>query len=60
MNTEAQLTALPDRFGDLTALTRLELLGYLAPTAIGTFTRTLLIPPPTPAERGIRLPRLLI
>ena len=33
------------------ALTRLELLGYLAPTAIGTFTRTLLIPPPTPAER---------
>ncbi len=32
------------------ALARLELLGYLAPTAIGTFTRTLLVPPPTPAE----------
>ncbi len=30
-------------------LARLELLGYLAPTAIGTFTRTLLVPPPTPA-----------
>jgi DNA processing protein len=29
------------------ALTRLELLGYLAPTAIGTFTRTLLVPPAT-------------
>jgi DNA processing protein len=28
------------------ALARLELLGYLAPTAIGTFTRTLLVPPP--------------
>jgi DNA processing protein len=27
------------------ALARLELLGYLAPTAIGTFTRTLLVPP---------------
>jgi DNA processing protein len=33
------------------ALARLELLGYLAPTAIGTFTRTLLVPPPDPAER---------
>lgn len=27
------------------ALARLELLGYLAPTAVGTFTRTLLVPP---------------
>jgi DNA processing protein len=27
------------------ALARLELLGYLAPTSIGTFTRTLLVPP---------------
>ena len=42
------------------ALARLELLGYLAPTAIGTFTRTLLVPPPNPAERSIRLPRSLI
>jgi DNA processing protein len=33
------------------ALTRLELLGYLAPTAIGTFTRTLLVPPKNAAER---------
>jgi DNA processing protein len=33
------------------ALARLELLGYLAPTAVGTFTRTLLVPPPTSAER---------
>jgi DNA processing protein len=33
------------------ALARLEGLGYLAPTAIGTFTRTLLVPPPNPAER---------
>jgi DNA processing protein len=33
------------------ALARLELLGYLAPTAIGTFTRTLLVPPPNRAER---------
>lgn len=33
------------------ALTRLELLGYLAPTQIGTFTRTLLVPPQSPAER---------
>jgi DNA processing protein len=33
------------------ALTRLELLGYLAPTAIGTFTRTLLVPPSNLAER---------
>jgi DNA processing protein len=32
------------------ALARLELLGYLAPTAIGTFTRTLLVPPPIPPE----------
>lgn len=33
------------------ALTRLELFGYLAPTAIGTFTRTLLIPPKNAAEQ---------
>jgi DNA processing protein len=33
------------------ALARLELLGYLAPTAIGTFTRTLLVPPSNHAER---------
>jgi DNA processing protein len=33
------------------ALTRLELLGYLAPTPVGTFTRTLLVAPPKPAER---------
>lgn len=33
------------------ALTRLELLGYLAPTPIGTFTRTLLVPPANRAER---------
>ncbi|HKZ13607.1 MAG TPA: DNA-processing protein DprA [Solirubrobacterales bacterium] len=33
------------------ALARLELLGYLAPTPVGTFTRTLLIPPARPAER---------
>jgi DNA processing protein len=32
------------------ALARLELLGYLAPTAIGTFTRTLLVPPAEPAR----------
>jgi DNA processing protein len=32
------------------ALTRLELLGYLATTPVGTFTRTLLLPP-GPAER---------
>jgi DNA processing protein len=32
------------------ALARLELLGYLAPTAIGTFTRTLLVPPGEPAR----------
>jgi DNA processing protein len=30
------------------ALARLELLGYLAPTAMGTFTRTLLVPPSEP------------
>lgn len=30
------------------AFTRLELLGYLAATPVGTFTRTLLVPPPTP------------
>jgi hypothetical protein len=29
------------------ALARLELLGYVAPTAIGTFTRTLLSAPTT-------------
>jgi DNA processing protein len=33
------------------ALARLELLGYLAPTPIGTFTRTLLVPPTSTAER---------
>jgi DNA processing protein len=33
------------------ALARLEMLGYLAPTAIGTFTRTLLVPPPNRVER---------
>jgi DNA processing protein len=32
------------------SLARLELLGYLAPTAIGTFTRTLLVPPAEPAR----------
>jgi DNA processing protein len=32
------------------ALARLELLGYLAPTAIGTFTRTLLAPPAEPSR----------
>jgi DNA processing protein len=30
------------------ALARLELFGYLAPTPVGTFTRTLLVPPPNP------------
>jgi DNA processing protein len=37
------------------ALTRLELLGYLAPTAIGTFTRTLLVPPAEP-DRAVKPP----
>ena len=31
------------------ALARLEMFGYLAPTPIGTFTRTLLVPPAEPA-----------
>ncbi len=33
------------------ALARLELLGYLAATPVGTFTRTLLVPPGKPPER---------
>ena len=33
------------------ALARLELLGYLATTPTGTFTRTLLVTPPTPVAR---------
>ncbi|HTT93990.1 MAG TPA: DNA-processing protein DprA [Solirubrobacterales bacterium] len=35
------------------ALARLELLGYLAPTAVGTFTRTLLAEPPRKAGQSM-------
>jgi hypothetical protein len=37
---------LPSRRASV-ALARLELLGYVAPTAVGTFTRTLLTAPTT-------------
>ncbi len=42
------------------ALVRLELLGYLAPTQIGTFTRTLLVSPSSPAaaDPPTRVPHL--
>ncbi len=51
-DTVAAATGLPAGRASA-ALTRLELLGYLAPSAIGTFTRTLLVVPPSGAE-GVR------
>ena len=38
------------------ALARLELLGYLAPTAVGTFTRTLLVAPKPAGRYGSPAP----
>jgi DNA processing protein len=50
-NADAVAAAIGSADRASAALTRLELLGYIAPTAIGTFTRTLLAAPATTITR---------